>query len=85
MFTDPPKTPNLKPNRFSIQPHNISLPYISIFSYHLAKGPKCFLPSDILTTVFLYDLSFPLRSQDSSVGIATGYGQDDQGQREFES
>jgi hypothetical protein len=26
-----------------------------------------------------------VRSQDSSVGIATGYGLDDQGEREFES
>jgi hypothetical protein len=26
-----------------------------------------------------------IRSRDSSVGIATGYGLDDQGEREFES
>jgi hypothetical protein len=30
-------------------------------------------------------LSHVYRSRDSSVGIATGYGLDDQGEREFES
>jgi hypothetical protein len=28
--------------------------------------------------------AFNMRSRDSSVGIATGYGLDDQGEREFE-
>jgi hypothetical protein len=36
----------------------------------------------VVLFVHMYD---QYRSSDSSVGIATGYGLDDQGEREFES
>jgi hypothetical protein len=35
--------------------------------------------------VLFYTFIIFVRSRDSSVGIATGYGLDDQGEREFES
>jgi hypothetical protein len=34
---------------------------------------------------FFFGISEVVRSRDSSVGIATGYGLDDQGELEFES
>jgi hypothetical protein len=40
---------------------------------------------DIATAVNFYFTSVLIGSRDSSVGIATGYGLDDQGEREFES
>jgi hypothetical protein len=38
----------------------------------------------VVVEIIKYFLS-SARSRDSSVGIATGYGLDDQGEREFES
>jgi hypothetical protein len=44
----------------------------------------------VLRIILLYEKHFGIKwghvwSRDSSVGIATGYGLDDEGEREFES
>jgi hypothetical protein len=51
-------------------------------SYHVSRSPsvECY---HYLYFIFL--IHFYLMSRDSLVGIATGYGLDDQGEREFES
>jgi hypothetical protein len=46
-------------------------------TYYLGNSTKRSIIGDVL--------SFPCADWDSSVGIATGYGLDDQGEREFES
>jgi hypothetical protein len=42
------------------------------------------MPRNIETNMRVYKVKVKV-SRDSSVGIATGYGLDDQGEREFES
>jgi hypothetical protein len=57
----------------------LSLCVVFIIVHHLSYFLRIFCPEFYAT----YDMY--IMSRDSSVGIATGYGLDDQGEREFES